>query len=131
MSLSDLKKSKDGKSRKKAFTVDEFIADAENYAKGAPEIVSGDSKQTLDLKEALAAAKQFEVKQRAERRSKSDEKKFRHATFTLSEQAIEQLQELAKDSNLAKSKIIRILIDELCNEEQHEKLAKLLDSKID
>ena len=45
--------------------------------------------------------------------------------------AIEQLQELAKDSNLAKSKIIRILIDELCNEEQHEKLAKLLDSKID
>jgi len=131
MSLSDLKKSKDGKSTKKAFTVDEFIADAENYAKGAPEIVSGDSKQTLDLKEALAAAKQFEVKQRAERRNKSDEKRFRHATFTLSEQAIEQLQELAKDSNLAKSKIIRILIDELCNEEQHEKLAKLLDSKID
>lgn len=131
MSLSDLKKSKDGGRKKKAFTVDEFISDAENYAKGAPEIVSGDKDQTLGLKEAIAAAKQFEVKQRAERRKSGSDKPFRHATFTLSEQAIEQLQELAKDSSLAKSHIIRILIDELCNKEQHDKLAKLLDSNID
>ena len=131
MSLSDLKKSNQPKGKKKQFTVDEFIADAENYAKGAPEIVSGDKSQTLDLKEAIAAAKQFEVKQRAERRQKKDEKPFRHATFTLSEQAIQQLQDLAVDSNLAKSRIIRILIDELCNKEQQEKINKLLGSDVE
>jgi len=130
MSLSDLRKSKDGKSKKKAFTVDEFIADAENYAKGSPEIVSGDKAQTLDLKQALAAAKQFEVKKRAERHQLKQTQPFRHATFTLSEEAITQLQELAIDSNLAKSHIIRILIDELCNKEQKDKLTKLFDSKI-
>jgi len=57
-------------------------------------------------------------------------KAFRHATFTLSEQAIAQLQNLAKDTKLAKSHIIRILINELCDEEQHDKLKKLLDSGI-
>lgn len=130
MSLTDLKKTKDGKKKKKNFTVDDFIADAENYAKGTPELVKVGKDQPVDLKQALAAAKQFEVKKRAERQQKSDNKPFRHATFTLSEEAINQLQELAKDSNLAKSHIIRILIDELCNEEQHQKLTKLLDSDI-
>jgi len=130
MSLTDLKKSKDSKPKKKAFTVDEFISDAENYAKGAPEIVSEGKNPTLDLKQALAAAKQFEVKKQAERRKSNDNKPFRHATFTLSEEAIAQLQELAKDSNLAKSHIIRILIDELCNKEQQDKLNKLLGSDV-
>jgi hypothetical protein len=131
MSLSDLKKSNQGKSQKKQFTVDEFISDAENYAKGAPEIVSGDRSQTLDLRDAIAAAKQFEVKQRTERRKSAESKPFRHATFTLSEEAIQQLQELAVDSNLAKSRIIRILIDELCNKEQQDKINKLLGSDIE
>jgi hypothetical protein len=131
MSLSDLKKSKDGKSKKKVFTVDEFIADAENYAKGTPEIVSEGKSQTVNLQQALVAAKQFEVKKQAERRSNKENKPFRHATFTLSEEAITQLQELAKDSQLAKSHIIRILIDELCNKEQQKKLNKLLDSNVD
>jgi hypothetical protein len=130
MSLSDLKKSKDGKPRKKAFTVDEFIADAENYAKGTPELVSEGKNQTLNLQQALVAAKQFEVKKQAERRRNKDNKPFRHATFTLSEEAIDQLQELAKDSQLAKSHIIRILINELCNKEQQKKLNKLLDSNV-
>ncbi len=130
MSLSDLKKSKDDKKKKKAFTVDEFISDAENYAKGSPELVSRGKNHPVDLTQALAAAKQFEVKKRAERR-KPTNKPFRHATFTLSEEAIGQLQELAKDSQLAKSHIIRILIDELCNKEQQEKLNKLLESNVD
>lgn len=130
MSLSDLKKSKDGKSKKKAFTVDEFIADADNYAKGSPELVSKNKNQPVSLQQALIAAKQFEVKKQSERRSSKEGKPFRHATFTLSEEAISQLQELAKDSQLAKSHIIRILIDELCNKEQQDKLNKLLDSNI-
>ena len=130
MSLSDLKKSNDGKIKSKTFTVDEFIADAENYAKGSPEIVRGNKAQTLDLKQALAEAKQFDLKKRAAPADESQTKPFRHATFTLSEEAITQLQELAKESNLAKSHIIRILIDELCNKAQKDKLTQLFDSKI-
>ena len=40
MSLTDLKKGKGDKAKKKKFTIDEFISDAENYAKGTPKIVS-------------------------------------------------------------------------------------------
>jgi hypothetical protein len=125
MSLSDLKKSKQGKPKKKKFTVDEFIADAENYALGHPEIVNSSVTKNVCLEQAIIAAK----KQLVNKKEKSN-KPFRHATFTLSEQAIVQLQHLAKETNLAKSHIIRILINELCDEEQQDKLKKLLDSAI-
>jgi hypothetical protein len=127
MSLRDLKKSKDDPKKKKEFTVDEFIADAENYAQGQPKIVSREHDQ-LSLQQAVLAAKEhLALKAKS---SIAGGRRFRPATFTLSEVAIEQLQELALDTKLAKSHIIRILIDELCNKDQKEKLSKLLDSKI-
>ncbi|MBA6231174.1 MULTISPECIES: hypothetical protein [unclassified Colwellia] len=125
MSLTDLKKTTKAKEKKREFTVDEFIADAENYALGHPEILNNDNTQNVSIEQAIIAAKQ----QLASKNTKR-EKPFRHATFTLSEQAIHQLQNLAKETKLAKSHIIRILINELCNEEQHNKLKKLLDSGI-
>lgn len=125
MSLTDLKKSKDdnNKKRKKAFSVDDFISDAENYAKGSPQLVSEERNNTVELPQALAAAKEVSEQQ------EKQQKPYRHATFTLSETAIAQLQELAQETQLAKSHIIRILISELCAEEQQLKLSKLLDSK--
>lgn len=127
MSLTDLKKSKKQPGKKKTFTVDEFISDAENYAKGQPELVSSDAgtgqKEPLSLSQAISVAKEHLVQQ-----EQKPAKPFRHATFTLSEEAIEQLQLLANESKLAKSHIIRILIAELCNKEQHEQLKKLLSS---
>lgn len=135
MSLSDLKKSKDGKTKKRQFTVDEFISDAENYAKGAPEIVSSDINNQLNLTQAVIAAKQYVANKKAKKEkaalASENKKTFRHATFTLSEEAIEQLSELAIDTKLAKSHILRILIDELCNQDQKERIHKLLGSKID
>lgn len=128
MSLIDLKKSKDGPRKKKKFTVDEFIADADNYAQGKPKIVSREHDE-ISLQQAILAAK--EHANRKTQTSNEVGRRFRPATFTLSEAAIEQLQELAVDTKLAKSHIIRILIDELCNKDQKEKLRKLLDSKID
>jgi len=142
MSLTDLKKSKDSKAKTKTFTIDEFISDAEDYAKGAPKIVSeltSDTNNKLNLKQAINEAKRYvelteiehqqaqEVK--AGVRSKAD-KPFRRATFTLSEDAIEQLHDLSEGTDLAKSHILRILIDELCNKEQNEQLKKLLQSRI-
>ena len=125
MSLTDLKKTTQGNKKKRQFTVDEFIADAENYALGHPEIVNSDNTKNVSIEQAILAAKQ----QLASKNMKGN-KPFRHATFTLSEQAIIQLQDLAKETKLAKSHIIRILINELCDEEQHNKLKKLLDSGI-
>jgi hypothetical protein len=127
MSLTDLKKTTQGKGKgnKRKFTVDEFIADAENYAIGHPEIVNSKNTKNVSLEQAIIAAKQ----QLASKKIK-DNKPFRHATFTLSEQAIDQLKNLAKETKLAKSHILRILINELCDAEQHEKLKKLLDSEI-
>jgi len=131
MSLSDLKKSTDGQPKKRKFTVDEFISDAENYAKGIPEIVSSEINNQLNLTQAVIAAQQYVADKKSVQESEKSKKPFRHATFTLSEDAIEQLSELAIDAKLAKSHILRILIDELCNKDQQEKLHKLLGSKID
>jgi hypothetical protein len=144
MSLTDLKKSKDSKAKKKIFTIDEFISDAEDYAKGVPKIVSGltndeKSNHKLSLKQAISEAKRYvqmteiEHQQKAQVRAGVNprvEKPFRRATFTLSEEAIGQLQDLSEGSDLAKSHILRILIDELCNKEQNEQLKKLLQSRI-
>ncbi len=144
MSLTDLKKGKDSKTKKKDFTIDEFISDAENYAKGAPKIVSELTKKEhashkLSLKQAISEARRYvemteiEHQQAVEVKAGVRDKvatPFRRATFTLSEDAIEQLQGLSEGSDLAKSHILRILIDELCNKEQNERLKNLLQSKI-
>jgi hypothetical protein len=141
MSLTDLKKNTDGKKKRKAFTIDEFIADAENYAKGTPEIVSevDQHDKKLSLEQAIVEAKRYvelteiehqeQAKNEEKNKSKGD-KPFRRATFTLSEDAISQLQDLSQGTDLAKSHILRILIDELCNKEQNDQLKKLLKSKI-
>jgi len=143
MSLTDLKKGKDSKTKKKHFTIDEFISDAEDYAKGAPKIVSELTPEgehhKLSLKQAISEAKRYveltEIEHqqaqvvKAGVKHKAD-KPFRRATFTLSEDAIEQLHDLSEGTDLAKSHILRILIDELCNKEQNEQLKKLLQSRI-
>jgi hypothetical protein len=144
MSLTDLKKGTGSKAKKKIFTIDEFISDAEDYAKGAPKIVSeltNDEKSShkLSLKQAISEAKRYVQMTEIEHQEKAQvragvkarvEKPFRRATFTLSEEAIDQLQDLSEGSDLAKSHILRILIDELCNKEQNEQLKKLLQSRI-
>lgn len=131
MSLTDLKKSKDRPNSKEnvkeQFTIDEFIADADNYAKGSPQIVSNENHGKVNLKQAIHDAKLF-----IERRKEADieDKPFRRATFTLSENTIEQLQQLSESTNLAKSHIIRILIDELFSKEQNDQIKKLFESDV-
>ncbi|WP_440875255.1 hypothetical protein [Thalassotalea sp. PLHSN55] len=157
MSLTDLKKSSDDKGKKKKFTVDEFISDSENYAKGSPEIVSSDVAKQHDLAKAIEGARAL-VERRAEQerlgikasnkkisskkvtkikkspakpRDPNKKKPFRHATFTLSEEVIAQLQFLANETGLAKSHIVRILINELDDQEKVEQLKQSLDDKLD
>lgn len=130
MSLIDLKKNNLDKKKKKTFTVDEFISDAENYARGEAKIVTRDSQEetkSLDLMQAIAFAEQKVKKQQDEKASNVP---FRHATFTLSEEAIAQLNALAKESTLAKSHIIRILIEMITSKDQKTQLEQLLGSKV-
>ena len=131
MNLTDLKKNKDRSNSKEnvkeQFTIDEFIADADNYAKGSPQIVSNENHGKMNLKQAIHDAKLLIERKKA---ASMQEKPFRRATFTLSENTIEQLQTLSEGADLAKSHIIRILIDELSNKEQEDQIKKLFESDV-
>jgi len=132
MSLTDLKKSKDRphskENVKEHFTVDEFIADADNYAKGAPQIVSSENHGKMNLKQAIHDAKHLIDRKKL---AAGQNKPFRRATFTLSEETIEQLKLLSEDTDLARSHIIRILIDELSHKDQDDQMKKLFESDVD
>ncbi len=131
MSLIDLKKNKDRPHSKGnikgKFTIDEFIADADNYAKGDPQIVSNENHGKMNLKQAIHDAKQMIERKKT---ANMQDRPFRRATFTLSENTITQLQNLSEGADLAKSHIIRILVDELSSKEQEEQVRKLFDSDV-
>lgn len=131
MSFRDLKKKESKSSPKKQVSIEDFIEDANTYAKGEPAIVGPEDKVNMSLEQALEATKlQLHQKHTHNTSNATTHKPFRHATFTLSEEAITQLNVLAKESKLAKSHILRILIDELCHVDPDEKLSTLLGSKI-
>lgn len=89
MALTDLKK-KSSQSSKPGFNADEFIDDANNYAMGVPRIVS--------------------LRQQLPEDDDAPKMPMRHATFTLSPEAIEALNELSQATGEPKSKLIRKLI---------------------
>lgn len=90
MALTDLKK-KSHPHAKLDCTADEFIDDANDYAMGMPRIVS--------MRQPLPD----EV-------DDSTRLPMRHATFTLSQEAIDALNALSAATGEAKSKLIRKLI---------------------
>lgn len=96
MVLTDLKKNST-RSTKRALTVDEFIADAENYAMGQSQLKQPVAVDTPAAQSQLAA----------------ERGPMRHATFTLSQQAIDALNALSQQTGLPKSKLVRQLILQL------------------
>ncbi|WP_434926465.1 replication protein RepA [Shewanella sp. HL-SH8] len=99
MSLTDLKRKKP-KQKKKSVSVDDFIEDANNYALGKQTVV-GENPQMQQSTQAFLSGL-----------DKKSVKIYRHATFTLTERSITQLDKLSKNNNVAKSKLLRILIDD-------------------
>ncbi|MEE2024283.1 replication protein RepA [Alkalimonas mucilaginosa] len=89
MGLQDLKK-KSTPSERKSVDVDAFIDDANNYAMGLPKVVN--------------------LRQLQPDGEPGPRKPMRHATFTLSQEAIEALNQLSELTGEAKSKIIRHLV---------------------
>lgn len=105
MALTDLKKNST-RSTKQTLTVDEFIADAENYAMGQLQPAAGPVIRTV----ATAAAIQSTASNAAAGIEKGP---MRHATFTLSQQAIDILNALSQQTGVSKSKLLRQLILQL------------------
>ncbi|ABI39500.1 RepA domain protein [Shewanella sp. MR-4] len=112
MSLTDLKRKKP-KQVIKTVSVDDFIEDANNYALGKASLLSTAS---LALPKGL---------------DKKSTKIYRHATFTLTETSISQLDGLAKETKIAKSRLLRILIDEFSRRSTEEQLRVVNKSKKD
>lgn len=99
MSLTDLKRKKP-KHDRKAVSVDDFIEDANNYAFGKQTVVGQSPQMQQSTEDFLRGL------------DKKSVKIYRHATFTLTEKSISQLNELSKNSQIAKSKLLRMLIDD-------------------
>ncbi len=99
MSLLDLKKDCTP-SRAVQCTVDEFIDNAQNYARGFDNVYSS------NLKEA-------EYTNQVSVDSPTTKQPFRKATFTLSESCIDTLTEQSKQTGCAKSHLMRMLIHQL------------------
>lgn len=94
MSLSSLKKSKPSVERVSAVSVDDFINDAVNYASGQESVV-----RTL-----YPAQNEFGS-------TIAQTVPMRRATFTLSEETIEQLKILSSNTGICRSRLIRIWAD--------------------
>lgn len=90
MALTDLKK-KSHPHAKLDCTADEFIDDANDYAMGMPRIVSMRQPSPDEIDDSTRLP-------------------MRHATFTLSQEAIDALNALSAATGEAKSKLIRKLI---------------------
>lgn len=89
MALTDLKKKSQPTANTK-ISADDFIDDANDYAMGMPRIVR--------------------LRHQLPEEDDTTRLPMRHATFTLSQEAIEALNELSQLTGEAKSKLIRKLI---------------------
>lgn len=126
MALADLKKNASSckSTFKRQMSVEEFIDTASLYALGQTHEFARPSNvvdflQCRDNKRAIAS-----INLKAESVTQVSKQPFRRATFTLSEQAINQLAQFSQASQLAKSKLIRHLIAEhnLLSDEDKQQL---------
>jgi hypothetical protein len=103
MGLADLKKNstRSNAQMQLAMSIDDFIDGANRYAMGLPQqrgaVISLEELRHRGVANQLAEPRRTPP--------------FRKATFTLSESAIAHLAEMATDCDIAKSKLMRYLIE--------------------
>ncbi|MCG9697221.1 CopG family transcriptional regulator [Shewanella sp. Isolate11] len=135
MGLADLKKNSTQSKRSNAGEqlpmslndfIDDFIDDATHYASGKPE-------QARQLAQVIALETGFDgilnrtipsIKSQPRKVFPRGDSPYRKATFTLSESAIAHLAELASGCDVAKSKLIRFLIEHHYSLDESERLEK-------
>lgn len=106
MGLADLKKNstQSNTAREMQLSLDAFIDEASLYAMGLSSAQTANN--VVDMSAHLKIAQPVTAKV-----IRKGHEPFRKATFTLSESAIAHLAELASDCDVAKSKLIRFLIE--------------------
>ncbi len=128
MGLADLKKNStqsralsDSEQRSVSLSdlIEDFIDDAIHYAAGQPQ-QSKQFAQVITLETGFNGMLSAQIPSQKEL-PKSD-KPYRKATFTLSESAIAHLAELASGCDLAKSKLIRLLIEHYYSLDKSEQM---------
>lgn len=112
MGLADLKKSHTGVNRAE-FTVDEFIEDALFYANGSPKVISMDR--------VIADRKVCEAETFGGSHSHESREPFKRATFTLSDEAIDTLNQYAHFTELSKSRLVRLFVHYVSNLSSRER----------
>lgn len=114
MTLQDLKKQAFANKRKQLkITPDEFINQASLYALG----ISGQQVSDYDNVIDFATGKPIfvmlgRVDDKGTENKTSEKARFKNATFSLSHHAIVQLNKLSHETGLAKSHVLRVLINE-------------------
>ncbi len=111
MALQDLKKPASAdKQKRKSLTAEEFIDQASLYATGLPIDKATNKDNVFDF---ITGKPIFAVIGKiSEKKKETDKTAFKNATFSLSLKAIKQLNTLSRETGLAKSHILRVLINE-------------------
>ncbi|MBM7073713.1 hypothetical protein JQC92_17015 [Shewanella sp. 202IG2-18] len=115
MALQDLKKQAFANRRKKLrVNAEEFIEQASLYAQGIPTQRASNYDNVIDFatgKPTFVMLGRVNSDENTEAYTIKNKTRYKNATFSLSYQAIEQLNLLAQETQLAKSHILRILIE--------------------
>ncbi|GGQ13784.1 hypothetical protein [Shewanella litoralis] len=119
MGLADLKKNASlcKAERPIAVSIDDFIAAADLYAAGksTPSISSAKGQTHNEVLEPTNVVdflqRKYPNQPQPLVKASSGSKPFKRCTYTLSESAIDQLTQLSQQGNIAKSKLIRQLIN--------------------
>ncbi|PKG57504.1 CopG family transcriptional regulator [Shewanella sp. Choline-02u-19] len=111
--------------------IDDFINDANRYAVGEAQLAPSTNKVielnfnkhplNLSALNVLADDVSVVAKSATVKRITKGNAPFRKSTFTLSESAIAHLATLADDGDVAKSKLVRFLIEHHFNKTQQER----------
>lgn len=105
----------------KVVSVEQFIDGAIAYSMGNQE----ESEDVISTTSAVSARLTPRLYENQSKSTRAVLTQTKHATFSLSEQCIEQLNALSLSTNISKSRIVRILVDSQHN--QHA-LEALVDS---
>ncbi|RYV02406.1 hypothetical protein SOPP22_10155 [Shewanella sp. OPT22] len=115
MALQDLKRQAFASRRKRPrVNAEEFIEQASLYAQGIPTQRASNYDNVIDFttgKPTFVMLGRVNSDENTEAYTINNKTCYKNATFSLSYQAIEQLNLLAQETQLAKSHILRILIE--------------------
>jgi len=115
MGLFNLKRKPEVELKPTMCSVDTFIEDADAYAAGFPRVI-------IELNANKVPDRRQQDRNTEMATQDPVDLEFKHATFTLTAQSIDNLAVLAKRDQFNKSKLIRILLENHINKSRTERV---------